>query len=252
MTIPNRERGRVRRARRRDRRARHRWLPSRAWTGRRFTSRNRDHDRVHAVVAGRSRFPGHDDELVDRRRLRRRSASRPSRVACAPSSTIGRGHRGGVERPARLRDGERAGTLARRDRARGSGRVARRFRTSRTAGTNWVTVASNGPGAIDATDLLGEDAGFDHAEPDAAVDLGDGQRRPAQAGERRPERVGTHAVVADPTGQPDRALPAEHRANRVAQLFLIRSEFQLHDGGVRLGAGRSVPPTPGGRPSRRR
>ena len=83
-------------------------------------------------------------------------------------------------------------------------------------------------GRDDAADLLGEDAGFDHAEPDAAVGLGDGQRRPAQAGQRRPERVGPHAVVDDLTGERRPGSPGEHRADRVAQLVLIGGEFELH------------------------
>ena len=74
-------------------------------------------------------------------------------------------------------------------------------RARATAGTNWVTVGRNGPGRDDPAELLDDDGELDGAEAEAAVRLGDGERRPAELDHLLPERVGRRAVLDDLRGR---------------------------------------------------
>ena len=105
---------------------------------------------------------------------------------------------------------------------------------SRNSGTNPATVASSGPGAIDAAELLGEDGELGEAETDAAVLLGDRERRPVEPDERvpqpRPASDGSPDTTASTwarTSDVGHSF-AEHGADGVAQLFLFCAEVELH------------------------
>ena len=120
--------------------------------------------------------PGRPRRARRPRRPRRRIASR--RTARVGAVEIDRRRdRGGIERAARLGDGERAGELARGDGAEEAGLLLGGAGLAH-GGDELRDRREERPGGDDPPDLLGEDAGFDHAETDAAV--ASGTVRPGQ------------------------------------------------------------------------
>ena len=77
-------------------------------------------------------------------------------------------------------------------------------------------------GRDDVSELLGEDRGLDRTEPDAAVLLGDREPGPPERDERVPQRGRARAGLDDRTRQRDRRFLDEHRADRFAQVVLVR------------------------------
>ncbi len=179
-------------------------LSSKARSGVVWRRGDRDNDRAHAVVAPRSLDARDDDELVDRVALDDEALLA---VQYRPVVLEGDGRaRGrGIERAGLLGDCERALHLAGGDRAEepcsllAGSRFAHRRHELRHR-------RQQRSGRDDPPELFGEDAGFDHAEPDAAVVLGDGERRPAQLGHRLPERGRTLVGLDDLAREGNRAL----------------------------------------------
>ena len=171
-----------------------------------------------------------DDELVDRvafddepllaRRARRRSPSNTTVAATAAGSN----------EPPRSAiasaPGHSPAATAPRKRARWSAVPA-----SRTAGTNWVTVASSGPGAITrpiSSARMPASIIPSPMPPSASGTVSAGQPSSVSVAQSASGRTPSSTTRA---GQTDRALLREHRADRVAQLVLIGGEFELHGKG---------------------
>ena len=132
----------------------------------------------------------------------------------------------GVERAGRSAIASGAGELARGDGGEEPRLLRRASPASRTAGTNCVTVASSGPGAIDPAELLGEDRGSTMPRPMPPCSSGTvsaGQPSSTIVAHRR---VGASAsVLDDVAGERDRALARSTARIGVAQLVLVGGEL---------------------------
>ena len=128
---------------------------------------------------------------------------------------------GGIERPGRLGDRERAGELARGDRAEEARLLLRRAGLAHR-GHELRDGREQRPGRDHPAELLGEDRQLEHAEADAAVRLRGWSARASRARPSSPRARRDGAVgLDDAPGERDRALLGEHRADRVAELVLI-------------------------------
>ena len=85
-----------------------------------------------------------------------------------------------------------------------------------------------GTGGDHTAELLDHDGELHRAEPEAAVGLRHRERRPAELDHLLPQRLGRGALLDDLTDERHRALAGEHRADAVAQLFLVFGELEFH------------------------